>query len=325
MNKVRVGITMGEPAGIGPEIIAKSLGVAQLHKLAQFCVIGDKWVFNKAQGEKRKAQDEKRKAQSFIDLKNVPHRNFCFGKIKPEYGKAAMDYLKIAVDLIKKRQIDCLVTAPISKESINAAGFKYSGQTEFFAQVFGKKKEDILMFLLNKYLKISLASRHLPLCNVGSYLNKNLVYKAIIATFKTLKLYFAIAQPRICVCALNPHAGEAGLLGKEEIEIIKPAIKKAAQRIGEIIGPLPADTAFSLARQKRFDAVVAMYHDQALVPLKITDFASGVNLTFGLDVVRTSPLHGTAFDIAGANIARTDSFVSALKTAIQCTLNQKRD
>lgn len=230
----------------------------------------------------------------------------------------------MAVELIKARGIDCLVTAPISKEAINLAGYKYNGHTDFLAEVFGKKKEDLVMMLLNKYLKISLVTRHLALNKVSPALNQQAIYQAILITRKALREYFAIKQPRICVAALNPHAGEGGLLGKEEIKLILPAIKRARRLIKNIIGPLPADTAFSLARQSRFSAVIAMYHDQALIPLKILDFASGVNLTLGLDFVRTSPLHGTGFDIAGKNIASPASLIAAINTAVECTANLKK-
>ena len=167
-------------------------------------------------------------------------------------------------------------------------------------------------------------TRHLPLNKVSAALNKGMIYKNIIITYKSLINYFGIISPRICVTALNPHAGEAGLLGKEEIKLIIPAIKKIKRIIKDIDGPLPADRAFSAAKKGYFDAVIAMYHDQALIPLKLTDFESGVNITLGLNFVRTSPLHGTGFDIAGKNIASDASLVSAIETAVRCQRNLKK-
>jgi 4-hydroxythreonine-4-phosphate dehydrogenase len=319
MEPVKIGITMGDPAGIGPEIIAKALTKSRINRLTKFLIIGDRWVFDKA----TRPQGHKVISIEFIDVKNVPRKNFRFGKVRPEFGQAAMEYLRMAVELIKGGEIDCLVTAPISKQAINLAGYKYNGHTEFLAKVFSRKKQDLVMMLLNKYLKISLVTRHLALNKISSALDKQAIYKTIMITYNALRDYFAINKPRICVAAINPHAGENGLLGKEEIRLISPAIKRVS-RIKNIAGPLPADTAFSAARRGKFNAVVAMYHDQALIPLKILDFDSGVNLTLGLDFVRTSPLHGTGFDIAGKDVANPASLIAAINTAVECTRNLKR-
>lgn len=323
-EQIKIGITMGDPGGIGAEIIAKIIVMPGINRLGKISVIGDSWVFSKTQSQRSIV-----KKVEFIDLKNVRRKNFKFGRVRPEHGLAAVEYLKEAVELIKQGKVDCLVTAPISKEAINLAGYKYSGHTEFLAGAFGKNKEDIVMMLLNKYLKISLVTQHLPLQKIISGLNREAIYKTIIITHRALKEYFTLAYPRICVAALNPHAGEGGLLGDEEIEKILPAIKRAKQLIGSvsspaIFGPLPADSAFSAAKQGRFEAVVAMYHDQALIPLKVLDYESGVNLTLGLGFVRTSPLHGTGFDIAGRNLASCKSLIAAIKTAVECTENSRR-
>ncbi|MGD9014937.1 MAG: 4-hydroxythreonine-4-phosphate dehydrogenase PdxA [Candidatus Omnitrophota bacterium] len=328
MQAVKIGITMGDPAGIGSEIIAKTLIQPGINRLGKFLIIGDRWVFGQA--NQRLLGVAYRKSLSsapnleFIDFDNVKHKDFRFGRMVPGLGQAAMEYLRMGVELIKAGTVDCLVTAPISKQAVNLAGYKFSGHTEFLAKAFGKKKDDLVMMLLNKHLKISLVTRHLAIRKVSAALDKQAIYKTIILTNYALKNYFSINQPRICVSALNPHAGETGLLGREEIRIISPIIKRAG-RISNLTGPMPADTAFCAASRGEFDAVIAMYHDQALIPLKILDFNSGVNLTLGLDFVRTSPLHGTGFDIAGKNIANPASFLSAVKTAVECTKNLRRN
>jgi 4-hydroxythreonine-4-phosphate dehydrogenase len=310
---------MGDPAGVGPQIIAKAIGHRQIDRLGKILIIGDRWVFEKIKNEKLKTKN-----YQFVDLKNVSHKNFRFGRMKKEYGRAAIEYLKRAVELVKNEAIDCLVTAPICKEAINLAGYKFNGHTEFLAQAFNKKEQDLVMMLLNRYLKISLVTRHLALNRISPALNQGGIYKTILITHKALAAYFGITQPRICVCALNPHAGEGGLLGKEEINLITPVVRGMRRLRKNVVGPLPVDTAVSLARHSQFDALIAMYHDQALIPLKLLDFDSGVNLTLGLDFVRTSPLHGTGFDIAGKNIANPASLIAAIKTAVECTRNLRK-
>ncbi|MBU0548937.1 MAG: 4-hydroxythreonine-4-phosphate dehydrogenase PdxA [Candidatus Omnitrophica bacterium] len=316
MRGVKIGITMGDPAGIGPEVIAKAISSPDIKKLGRIFLIGDKWIFNKIKNKKLKIKNVE-----FIDLKNVPRKNFKFGKVRRAYGRASMEYLFKAVELIKNRKIDCLVTAPISKQSIRLGGFSYSGHTEFLAAQFTKNKDSIVMMLLNKYLKISLVTRHLSLKKVAPSLNQNLIYKTILITYDALRNYFGLIKPHIAVAALNPHSGESGLLGSEEIKKIAPAVEKARRLVKNIAGPIAADWAFSCARAGKFDAVIAMYHDQALIPLKITSPESGVNMTLGLGFVRTSPLHGTGFDIAGRNIAEGSSFRAAIKAAVDSSSN----
>ncbi|MFH1678580.1 MAG: 4-hydroxythreonine-4-phosphate dehydrogenase PdxA [Candidatus Omnitrophota bacterium] len=322
-SPIRIGITMGDPSGIGAEIIAKSVSNPEINKLGEIFIIGDKWVLNKVKSQKLKVKSEKSKVK-ILDLDNVSHKNFAFGRIKAEYGKASVEYLNKAVELVKNKEIDCLVTAPISKKAINLAGYKYNGHTEFLARAFGKREKEIVMLLLNKYIRIGLVTRHLALKRAISVLKQESIFNTITITYKALKEYFAIGRPNICVAALNPHAGEGGLLGREEIEQIAPAVKRFRRGIKGIFGPLPADSAFSAAKHGQVDAVIAMYHDQALIPLKVTDPDSGVNLTLGLDIVRTSPLHGTGFDIAGRNMASNSSLISAIKTAVGCSINFRK-
>jgi len=313
---------MGDPSGIGPSIIAKS--IEELKGLAEFIIIGDKWVFNRLAITPacRTGRGYRLPITQFIDLNNVQHKNFSFGRIKAQYGKASIEYLDKALELIKKKKIDCLVTCPISKESINEAGFNFSGHTEFLAK--RTDTQDFVMMLLNKYLKISLITRHVSLKEVPSRLTKDKIYKTILLTHKSLRELFSIQEPRIVVCGLNPHASDNGLIGREENRIIKPALKELKTKIKNIYGPISADVAIAKAKDKEYDCVVAMYHDQALIPLKLLDKQSGVNITLGLPFIRTSPLHGTAFDIAANFIlANPASLIEAVKLALRCTLNLK--
>lgn len=312
LYRIKAGITIGDPSGIGPAITAKAL--SELEGFADFTVIGDKWVFNRA-------SEHRISSARFIDLNNVNHKNFKFGKVKAEYGRASIEYLNKALELINDKQIDCLITCPVSKEAVNLAGFKFTGHTEYLAE--RTNTEDFAMLLLNKELKIGLLTRHIPLRDVPFSLDKDKIYKTILLTYFSLKRLFSIKAPRIAVCGLNPHASDNGFIGDEEKRIIEPAIKRIRTRIRGIDGPLPADAAIVKTIDKKYDCSMAAYHDQALIALKVSGDASAVNITLGLPFIRTSPLHGTAFDIAGTNLARADSLIEAIKLAVKCASNLK--
>lgn len=315
--KVRVGITMGDPSGIGPAVICQALN--RLAGLAEFVVVGDEWVFHQAAG----LLNRKIPQVTFLDLNNICHNTFCFGKIKPEFGRASIEYLDKALELIASKKIDCLVTAPISKEAIKLGGFSYRGHTEYFAQRTNTKNP--IMMLLNNRLRFSLVTRHISLKDVPLVLNKEKLTTTIMITWKFLKSHFLIKQPRIVVCGLNPHASDNGLIGKEENRIIKPAVKQLSKKIKFLSGPLSADVAIYLTSNEKFDCAIALYHDQALIPLKLSDADTGVNITLGLPFIRTSPLHGTAFDISNNPLlSNPASLISAIKLAIQCIANQKK-
>jgi len=309
---------MGDPAGIGPAIIRKA--IKKLQGLTNFVIIGDKWVFDKTINSQLQTPNYR-----FIDLDNVSHKDFEFGKVRAEYGRAAVEYLDKAIALIKNKEIDCLVTCPVSKEAINLAGFDgFLGHTEYLAAALDT--EFFAMMLLNKKLRFSLVTRHIPLKEVSVQLEPDKIYKTILLTHQSLKELFLIKNPRIVVCGLNPHASDNGLLGEEENKIIKPVLMRLRENIRNIDGPLPADVAVLKATQKKYDCIIAMYHDQALIPLKILGAYTGVNLTLGLRFIRTSPLHGTAFDIATKfNSANPLSLIEAIRLAVICTLNQKKD
>jgi 4-phospho-D-threonate 3-dehydrogenase / 4-phospho-D-erythronate 3-dehydrogenase len=310
---IRIGITMGDPAGIGPEIIAK----AGFKKSASVTcvVIGDRFVFDKAAGRGRV-----RSACEFIDLANVCRRTFKFGRISAEYGKASIEYLDRAMNMLAAGTIDCLVTAPISKEAINSAGYHYSGHTEYLAAK--ARRPDVVMMLVNDALKFSLVTRHVPLAQVSRRLNRRDICRTLAVTHDALRKLFNIKKPRIVVLGINPHGSDNGVIGNEENSIIKPAL--AACKLSGVDGPRGADVAIHQAATGAYDCVLAMYHDQALIPLKLTGDETGVNMTLGLPFVRTSPLHGTAFDIAGTGTADPASLRAAVTLALQCAQNQKK-
>lgn len=321
--KIKVGITIGDPSGIGPAVTAKAVNA--LSGKAGFVVIGDKWVFDRAQSSCLPAGRAMLKAQNLelIDLKNVDRKSFSFGKIRAEYGRASIEYLDKAMELLKKRRIDCLVTAPISKEAINLAGYHYSGHTEYLKEK--DKAKDIVMLLLNEKMRFALATRHIPLSRVSSEITQEKLRKTVSIAYNSLKKLFAIKNPRIVICGLNPHASDNGLIGKEENRVVKPAIKRLRKAIKDLEGPITADVAIYRMMSGCYDCAIAMYHDQALIPLKLSGFDKGVNVTLGLSFIRTSPLHGTAFDIARkSKLADPASLIAAIKLAIQCTRNLKK-
>ena len=304
-------MTIGDPSGIGPAIIPKALSC--LKGKADFLVIGDRWVLERLANVRFGLP-----AVKFIDLHNVGRRDFRFGQIKGEYGRASIEYIDKALELITGKEIDCLVTCPISKEAVNKGGVSgFFGHTEYLADAVNTR--NFAMMLLNKKLRISLATRHIPLKDVSHRLSKGYIRTVIALTYSYLKDFFGIRNPRLVTCGVNPHASDNGLIGREEIEIIRPALKAVAKEGAFIDGPLPADTAIARAVKGDYDAVIAMYHDQALIPLKLLSRYPGVNLTLGLPFVRTSPLHGTAFDIAAKpQSANPASLIEAIRLAIDC-------
>ncbi|MFA5145286.1 MAG: 4-hydroxythreonine-4-phosphate dehydrogenase PdxA [Candidatus Omnitrophota bacterium] len=315
---IKVGITMGDPSGIGPAITAAAINKLKRHR-ADFLVIGDEWVFNKASNPKLHPQNYK-----FIDLHNVCRDNFSFGKVRAEYGRASIEYLDKALELLKDNSIDCLVTCPISKEAIKKAGFTYGGHTEYLSERTGAK--DPVMMLLNKELRFALVSRHIPLKNVSSAISREALRKTISLARESLKKLFLIKEPRIVVCGLNPHASDNGSIGLEENKVIRPLLNKLKIKMKYLSGPISADVAIAKANRKEYDCVIAMYHDQALIPLKLCPGNKGVNITLGLPFIRTSPLHGTAFDIAANRIsANPDSLMEAILLAVKCAPNLKKD
>ncbi|MFQ5900263.1 MAG: 4-hydroxythreonine-4-phosphate dehydrogenase PdxA [Thermodesulfobacteriota bacterium] len=311
----RIGITMGDPAGIGPEIILKALADPDIQRLCRIVILGDERVLGDV-AEQLGVISHKSEI-SIINLSNLnPH--ILTGMA---CGKAMAAYIKKAVEIALKGEVDAIVTAPINKELLNMAGFAFPGHTEFIAKLTGAK--DVCMMLAGERLKVSLVTTHCPLMAVSRLLNRKGILKTIRLTHKTLVDYFGAPSPRIAVASLNPHGGEKGLFGREERYLIRPAVKEAVRFGINAIGPLPSDTLFYKALKGSFDAVVTMYHDQGLIPIKLLYFGRAVNITLGLPIIRTSVDHGTAYDIAGKGVADPSSLLQAIKTAVSMALKKR--
>lgn len=318
-SKIRVGLTLGDPCGIGPAITLGALKI--LKGQANITVIGSGFVLAKA----AKLLKVKLPTLKLVDLDNVQRKGFVFGRLNAAGGLSSLDYLNTALELLKENKLDCLVTCPISKEAVSFKRANFSGHTEYLAQKTGSRNP--VMLLLNDKIKFSLVTGHIALKEVSLNLTKNKLENKICNTIKGLRELFLIAKPKLVICGINPHASDNGVIGTEEQDVIIPVLKVLRKRIkgATLSGPLAADTAIARAAAGGYDCVIAAYHDQALIPLKLTGFKSGVNLTLGLPFVRTSPLHGTAFDIAAnPDSADCGSLVSAIKLAIKCTSNQKK-
>lgn len=306
-NKV-VGITIGDPAGIGPEVTAKALSKVVSKTRARFLVITDETSYKKYFFRLRKGID-------YCIVPACKPHGYSSGKPTARSAGLALKFLEQAVVLLKDKSIQALVTAPLAKEYVDALQPGFLGHTEYLADAFRVKKFD-MMFVADE-LKTVIVTRHVAIKDVPKLITRRKVFDTITLVEGSLRGQFKIKHPRIAVCGLNPHAGEGGKFGREEIESIIPAIKQAARQGINASGPWSGDTMFVPKKRKAFDAVVCMFHDQGLIAPKALYFDSVVNLTIGLPFVRTSPAHGTAFDIAGKNKADASSMVSAIELALK--------
>jgi 4-hydroxythreonine-4-phosphate dehydrogenase len=318
-----VGITMGDPAGVGPEVIVKALARADARAICRPLVIGDakqlaranrlmklgldiRSVTNPAQARFQPGTVE------CIDAGAVPE-DIAYGKVSPAAGEAAYRYIECAVRLALDRSIDAVCTAPINKEAMNAAGHRFPGHTELLAKLTGTR--EVSLTLLSPKLRVIHVTAHIGLLNAIERIDSALVERTIVRG-RELLTRAGMPDPRIGVCGINPHAGENGLFGRgEEAQKIVPAVEAARKRGWKVDGPLPADSLFYLAARGDYDLVVAMYHDQGHGPVKALGLEEGVNVTAGLPIVRTSVDHGTAFDIAGTGKADERSMIEALRQA----------
>ena len=309
-KKKKVAITIGDPAGIGTEVTLKALLEEEIISECNPLIVGDRIVIEEAVKEMGIPFDIE--IYDILDTKSVKNRKFRKCMPTEEGGRASVAYIKKAVDLARLGIVDAVVTAPISKEALKIAGYQWPGHTEMLAEFTNTK--DFSMMLCGGPLRVILATTHVAMRNISGLITRERVLKTIILANKACNM-MGIENPRIGVCGLNPHAGESGIFGQEEIDSITPAIEDAVRKGIPVSGPYPADTIFHKAYNGEFDIVVCMYHDQGLIPLKMIAFDTGVNITIGLPIVRTSPDHGTAYDIAWKGIANPSSMIEAIKMA----------
>lgn len=330
MEKIKIGITQGDINGISYEVILKTL---EDNRILEFCtpiIYGSPKVaayhrkvldLNQNLNLVNSAADASDKHVNIINC-NSDEVKVELSQCTQTAGEAAFQAIEKATADLKNGDIDAIVTAPINKKNIQSAQFTFPGHTEYFEQTFGKKG-DALMLLVSDRLRVAVATGHVPVAKVSQSLSKELILNKIKILNKTLKQDFKINRPRIAVLGLNPHSGDQGVIGTEEQDFIKPAITEALENEIICVGPLPSDGFFGSDEFTKYDAILAMYHDQGLIPFKLLSMDSGVNFTAGLSVVRTSPDHGTAYDIAGKNVASENSFRQALYTAINIVKNRK--
>ncbi len=316
-------ITMGDPGGVGPEITVKALCAPGVRKACIPIVIGDSTVMGKAlrllgnpcQLREVQSTDEAGNCRNILYIMgsiNGAKSRFPRNRPSAEGGRASAGYIRKAVDLLMRRQADGMVTAPISKEALNMAGFTWPGHTEMLAEL--SRTRQYAMMLIGGPLRVILVTIHTALKNVPGLISRRKIVSAIRLAKKACDM-LQIRNPKIGVAALNPHAGEAGIFGEEEITKIMPAIRQARSEGMPVAGMFPPDSIFYKAYQGEIDIIVCMYHDQGLIPLKMIAFDKGVNVTVGLPFARTSPGHGTAYDIAWKGIANPSGMVEAIKLA----------
>lgn len=315
----RILVTMGDPAGVGPEVLVKALAAVDLSEVTLIVVGSEGVLRERAKGsrvERIEAIEEAKPSPDTLwvidpwDLSKLPLP----GHPSPETGEAAYRYILFAAQRAVEGKVDAVVTGPVSKEVVVSSGHPFMGHTEFLAEVAGA--EEVAMVLVGPKLKVCLLTTHVPLAEVPCSITPEGILRKAALLHEGLRDLFGIPNPRIALCSLNPHGGEGGRLGKEEVEILRPAVHEARGRGIGLEGPYPADSLFFWALEGKWDAIMALYHDQGLIPFKMLHFHDGVNLTLGLPFIRTSPDHGTAYDIAGKGIADHRSMLEAIRLAI---------
>jgi 4-hydroxythreonine-4-phosphate dehydrogenase len=331
MQKIKLGITIGDFNGIGPEVIIKALSDGHILKHCTPIIYGSskiiayhKNIVNDANFRFTSIDDITNASSHKINVLNCWHENvnINLGQVTEEGGKYAHIALDRAVHDAKEGHIDALVTAPINKKGMSMSGFQYPGHTEFLQDRFNVK--GTLMMMVSADMKLGLVTNHVPLFQLSDYITKDRILRKLNLLEKTLRVDFGIEKPIIAVLGLNPHASDNGAIGDEDEKLVRPIIIEAKKKGNAIVmGPYPADGFFGSRQFTKPDGILAMYHDQGLIPFKALSFGTGVNFTAGLPIVRTSPDHGTAFDLAGNNAADPGSMVSALRLAIDLVHNRQ--
>jgi 4-hydroxythreonine-4-phosphate dehydrogenase len=324
MTLPKIGITMGDPTGIGPEIIVKALSMEEPFQACRPIVFGDREVLLRAiqmqnlstrlEMIDKISEDGYLPQKIFLfSLSRLEMISLRFGQPDRACGEAMVKYIEEAVKWIRSGKLDAMTTCPINKQAMNEAGYAFPGHTELLAHLVGASS--VAMMFLGTRWKIVLVTTHLPLKDVSNSITANRILSTLQLTHEGMKKYFGISRPKIAVLGLNPHCGEEGLLGEEEKKEILPAIEEAKSIGMDVEGPFPADSFFNLSGRIDFDVVVSMYHDQGLIPIKMVEFKEAVNFTLGLPFIRTSVDHGTAYDIAGKGLADPTNLVKAILTA----------
>jgi 4-hydroxythreonine-4-phosphate dehydrogenase len=322
-----IAVSLGDPAGIGPEVVGKCWDHRDRFGLPPFVAIGDSRSLAAVWDGPVATIDDPREADSAFDI-GLPILAIASAEADvpgvPSIAGAhcSLDALELAVGLARSGSASAVVTGPVSKVQLYGIGFSHPGQTEFVAERCGVSPANVAMMLAGPTLRTVPVTTHIALSAVADALNPGLIEARGRATLRGLQRNFGIEQPRLAVAGLNPHAGEGGMLGREEIELIVPAIEALRDEGWHVTGPHPADTLFHASARARYDAALCMYHDQALIPLKALHFEEGVNLTLGLPIVRTAPDHGTAFDIAGLDRAEPLAMAAAIRMAASCAANR---
>jgi 4-hydroxythreonine-4-phosphate dehydrogenase len=322
-----LAVSLGDPAGIGPEVIAKCWDNRDRFELLPFVAIGDPRSVRAVWDGQIATIDDPREADTAFDvglpLIQIPSPE----EDRPGHPSVAgahcsLDALEIAVGLARSGSASAVVTGPVSKEQLYSIGFRHPGQTEFVAERCGIASANVVMMLAGPTLRTVPVTTHIALRDVPDALTSGLIESRARTTLRGLQRNFGIAEPRLAITGLNPHAGEGGLLGLAELEVIEPAIASLRAEGWRVSGPHPADTLFHETARARFDAALCMYHDQALIPVKALHFVDAVNITLGLPIVRTAPDHGTAFDIAGQDQADPRPMAAAFRLAAECAANR---
>lgn len=322
LQKPRIGITLGDPNGIGPEVVLKALADNRILNLFTPVIYGSakaishyKKVLNIEEFNYTQVRAKGQLAHKSINVVNCWEESLEInaGKATADAGKAAFTALKSACEDVKDGHLDALVTAPIDKKMIHSEEFPFKGHTEYLTQFFGSSGS--LMFMVSDKLRVGLVTEHVPVSQVSSLLTKERLEAKLALMESSLKKDFGVVKPKIAVLGLNPHAGDNGLIGQEDEQIVKAVVNESKNKGRLVFGPFPADGFFGSAAYLKYDGILAMYHDQGLIPFKSIAFEDGVNFTAGLSVVRTSPDHGTAFAIAGKNQANESSMREAIYRA----------